>query len=203
MKKILNKNLSRDESTRKRRELILETAIECFVLKGFHQTSIRDIANSASISLGGLYNHFDSKDALISEIAVLEAVELEKFEMILAKYNDPLVAIENFSSEYLHYIQQQPNATLTVEITAEAIRNPIIAEGFIANRKKMSESVSSVLSKGIELKQFDPKMNTKEVAELIIDLVEGLGLRSAFLGKKTSKVSRASLQYMIKKCLSI
>jgi hypothetical protein len=103
----------------------------------------------------------------------------------------------------LHYIQQQPNATLTVEITAEAIRNPIIAEGFIANRKKMSESISSVLSKGIELKQFDPKMNTKEVAELIIDLVEGLGLRSAFLGKKTSKVSRASLQYMIEKCLSI
>ena len=51
MKKILNKNLSRDESTRKRRKLILETAIECFVLKGFHQTSIRDIANSASISL--------------------------------------------------------------------------------------------------------------------------------------------------------
>jgi hypothetical protein len=46
-------------------------------------------------------------------------------------------------------------------------------------------------------------MNTKEVAELIIDLVEGLGLRSAFLGKKASKVSRASLQYMIKKCLSI
>jgi len=31
----------------KRREVILETAIECFVLKGFHhQTSIRDIANS-------------------------------------------------------------------------------------------------------------------------------------------------------------
>jgi len=39
-------------------------------------------------------------------------------------------------------------------------------------------------------------MNTKEVAELIIDLVERLGLRFCFLGKKTSKVIQANpLQY--------
>jgi AcrR family transcriptional regulator len=196
-------NISRGANALKRRDLILNTAVECFLTKGFHKTSIRDIASKAGISLGNLYNHFESKDALIAEISALEAKDLTEFEDILTNTQDPLMAIEQFINKYLEYIEQPSNAVLTVEITAEAIRNPRISEGFLENRLNIAKKILSVLSRGVRLGHFDPKTDNMEVAELLIDLVEGLALRSAFAEKKTSKKSKQSLQYMVQKCICV
>lgn len=54
------------------REKIVEAALHSFTQKGFHQTSMRDIAQAAGVSVGNLYNHFTGKEALIGEIALLE-----------------------------------------------------------------------------------------------------------------------------------
>ena len=54
------------------REKIVEAALHSFTHKGFHQTSMRDIAQTAGVSVGNLYNHFTGKEALIGEIALLE-----------------------------------------------------------------------------------------------------------------------------------
>lgn len=53
-----------------RRELVLETAADFFVRKGFNGTSIRDIAKAAGMLPGSLYYHFPSKEALL--VAVFE-----------------------------------------------------------------------------------------------------------------------------------
>ena len=45
-----------------RRETIVNAAIGCFIDKGFHTTSMRDIAQAASVSLGNLYNYFPGKE---------------------------------------------------------------------------------------------------------------------------------------------
>lgn len=51
------------------RDKIVEAALHSFTHKGFHQTSMRDIALAAGVSVGNLYNHFAGKEALIDEIA--------------------------------------------------------------------------------------------------------------------------------------
>jgi AcrR family transcriptional regulator len=51
-----------------KRELILQTALEMFALKGFENTSISMIAKKAGISKGLLYNYFESKEDLLSNI---------------------------------------------------------------------------------------------------------------------------------------
>jgi len=43
----------------------MDTALDLFANKGFHSTSIQDIAEKAGISKGLLYNYFDSKEDLI------------------------------------------------------------------------------------------------------------------------------------------
>jgi len=53
-----------------RKALIMDKALELFVAKGFHATSISDIARQAGISKGLMYNYFKSKEDLIKEIAV-------------------------------------------------------------------------------------------------------------------------------------
>ncbi|MFE3188511.1 TetR family transcriptional regulator [Nocardia sp. NPDC059240] len=47
---------------------ILETAIEVIATRGYHGTSVRDIAQAASVSAGSIYNHFESKQGLLEVI---------------------------------------------------------------------------------------------------------------------------------------
>jgi AcrR family transcriptional regulator len=53
---------------RDRREDILQTSLHLFAEKGFHGTSMRDIARSADITEGLIYHYFESKRDLFRAI---------------------------------------------------------------------------------------------------------------------------------------
>jgi AcrR family transcriptional regulator len=55
----------------KTRAAIIHAAHDLFADQGYHGTSMRQIAGTAGIALGGLYNHFESKEK------VFEAIVLE------------------------------------------------------------------------------------------------------------------------------
>src|SRR3954449_13183403 len=78
-----------------RREQLLKIAAELFASKGFKNTTVRDIADSAGILSGSLYHHFDSKESMIDEILRTFQEELfGQYEEILASGADPLVQLE-------------------------------------------------------------------------------------------------------------
>ena len=56
-----------------RRAAILRTAMEAFATRGYHGTSIDDIASAAGISKALIYEHFPSKQALHAEVITAEA----------------------------------------------------------------------------------------------------------------------------------
>lgn len=58
----------RGEDTRAR---LLESALQQFLQHGFHGAVMRDIAAGAGLAVGGIYNHFDGKEAIFA--AVLDA----------------------------------------------------------------------------------------------------------------------------------
>jgi AcrR family transcriptional regulator len=49
---------------------IEEAAVELFLKYGYHATSMRQIAERAGLALGGIYNHFASKDEIFEAIIV-------------------------------------------------------------------------------------------------------------------------------------
>ena len=51
-----------------RRAQLLAIAAEMFATRGYSQTTVRDIADEAGILSGSLYHHFDSKEAMLTEI---------------------------------------------------------------------------------------------------------------------------------------
>lgn len=67
-----------------RKDAILKTAQQLFFEKGFAETSIQDILNALSISKGGFYHYFDSKNALLEEICrENSAREIDRIRMEL------------------------------------------------------------------------------------------------------------------------
>ena len=51
-----------------KRQEIVQAAYGLFVQQGYHGTSMRQIASNAEIALGGLYNHFNSKEQVFKEV---------------------------------------------------------------------------------------------------------------------------------------
>jgi AcrR family transcriptional regulator len=54
-------NLSKGEASQQR---IVEAAYTLFLEQGFHGTSMRQIAERAGLTMGGIYNHFDGKESI-------------------------------------------------------------------------------------------------------------------------------------------
>ncbi len=52
------------------RTAIEDAAVELFMEHGYHATSMRQIAERAGLALGGIYNHFASKEELFEGIIV-------------------------------------------------------------------------------------------------------------------------------------
>ena len=61
-------SINRVSKKEKRKEQIMQGALELFASKGFYSTTIPDIALSLKMSVGNMYNYFKSKDILAEEI---------------------------------------------------------------------------------------------------------------------------------------
>jgi AcrR family transcriptional regulator len=74
-------NVKKGETTR----LAIENAaIQLFLEQGYHATSMRQIADHAGLALGGIYNHFSSKDEIFEAIIVDQHPYKKILPLILA-----------------------------------------------------------------------------------------------------------------------
>lgn len=187
----------REKAKAARRNLIVGATIECFINNGIHQTGVRDIAKHANISLGNLYNHFASKDELIAEIAILDGAGLDVFVEALNSSQDALTGIKKFIGDYLDYVVQTDNSFLTIDIIAESLRNPTIAEQFEINRAKIADALAAMIERGIAADIIRKDINSDETVRLFLDTIEGLGLRCGLANTTPSKTARKTLDEMI------
>jgi AcrR family transcriptional regulator len=61
-----------DQDKSRRRDEIMAAAKEVFARKGFHATTIADIAKEAGLAYGSIYWYFDSKDDLFHALMAVE-----------------------------------------------------------------------------------------------------------------------------------
>lgn len=70
---------------------IEDAAKELLIKQGFHATSMRDVAKRAGISLGNVYNYFETKEAIFESIVNRYVVIIDqRLKEILEELNEPL-----------------------------------------------------------------------------------------------------------------
>jgi AcrR family transcriptional regulator len=67
---------------------IEEAALRLFMEQGYHATSMRQIAERAELALGGIYNHFSSKDEIFEGIIIDKHPYRRLLPAILAAQGD-------------------------------------------------------------------------------------------------------------------
>ena len=72
------------------REEIVNAAHQLFLERGYHGTSMREIAQQAHVALGGIYNHFISKDDIFTAVLIEHHPYLEMIPAMQAAQGDTL-----------------------------------------------------------------------------------------------------------------
>ena len=80
------------EDALKTRQLLIESAIQQFALRGVTGTTLADIADAAGVTRGAVYWHFSSKAELFNEMwqQQLPLRDLLKHEFTSSHAQDPL-----------------------------------------------------------------------------------------------------------------
>ncbi|EKT4093899.1 TPA: TetR/AcrR family transcriptional regulator [Stenotrophomonas maltophilia] len=169
--------MNRADRNEQRIAQILQAALQCFLVKGFHQTSMRDIAQAAGVSLGNLYNHFPGKEAIILAVAVAESEELAPLLQRLAASDGERTQVMAFLQDF-HALCRQPEwATLAVEVLAESARNPAVAEAFAANRRQLQQVLADALQHVAQRERRRPALAPTLQAQVLLDAIESDALR--------------------------
>ena len=164
--------MNRADRNEQRIAQILQAALQCFLVKGFHQTSMRDIAQAAGVSLGNLYNHFPGKEAIILAVAVAESEELAPLLQRLAASDGERTQVMAFLQDF-HALCRQPEwATLAVEVLAESARNPAVAEAFAANRRQLQATLAEALQQMAQRERRRPVLAPALQAQVLLDAIE-------------------------------
>jgi len=105
---------------------IVETARQVFTKRGYHHTSMNDIAEATGLQKGSLYHHFSSKEALM--IAAVENFQTKFREGALAAtQNDALNTEQKYFNEWIDAVTE-----ILSEVYAEEGARKIAKESIAA-----------------------------------------------------------------------
>lgn len=110
------------------RDRILCAALKCFVEHGFHAASMASIAENAQMSPGLIYRYFENKNAIV--LAIVQR-QLEEKRAMIRQLQSSRQFVDGLLGAFEEWRAQPRNAmsvALMLEMSAEATRNPQIAE---------------------------------------------------------------------------
>ncbi len=114
-----------------RRVQILDAAIKVFAQRGFHRTTIRDVAKAAGVADGTIYNYFENKTALL--LGILNRLnETERRAEDLAQVAD--TDIRAFFRQYLRHrfaVLSQGGPEVFQVVLSEVLVNPELRELYL------------------------------------------------------------------------
>lgn len=117
---------TRQEQKERRRQEIVNAALELFVSKGYAATKITDIAERVNMSTGLMFHYFESKEALYEELIRmgLEGTSYPGAQ----KYEHAIDYFLKFTEELFEYMKKQPIVAKMFVLMAEAGRSEATPE---------------------------------------------------------------------------
>ena len=128
---------SRSDRARLREAQILDAAKHCFSRVGFHSSSMAQIAAQAQMSVGQIYRHFRSKEALIEGIVQQDIAAQSSYIASVSDEDlpDVLTAVGR-NKDFTGTTPIAQHLALMLEIVAEAARNPKVREIVLSSQKR-------------------------------------------------------------------
>jgi AcrR family transcriptional regulator len=142
---------------------IIQAALEIFVKKGYHGTSVTEITNKVGLTKGALYSHFSSKGELLLRVidefkshfigGMTEALSqcsgnaLDKIHCVIS-FNSRFALENEHLCVFLTF--------LTTELNADVDFEPALKGTYKEYLKIMSDIIGQGIRQGLFRKELDP-----------------------------------------------
>lgn len=165
---------TQESATAKRRKAqILDAAEDCFRRKGFHCSSMAQIAAVAGMSPGHIYHYFKKKEDIVIAIVARERSGLDVLlrEASARSGESSIVeALAQQAAKFASLHKELSRASLAMEILAEAARNPAIAAEVRRDDEALRQAFLSALG--------DASRRSQARQEMVAALMEGFSARA-------------------------
>jgi len=148
------------------REGIIQAAARIFSEKGYHATSMQEIADAVNLQKASLYHHFSSKQEILAEI-LDQAFDLinNRLEIVLAQ---PLSADEKLRQamiSYFHTIAENQNLSAVLLLEMRSL-NPELKARQSTRREKFESLWKDLIVEGRQQGVFievDPSLTGRAI----------------------------------------
>jgi AcrR family transcriptional regulator len=158
------------------KQKIMKAAMDVFSRKGYAKASIREIARTAGISIGGVYLYFRNKEELYRSLISERMLDIgNKTETIARKTQSAPEALSHFLGMHLE------NALKHKEFILLHIREHGFAFGAQEKRKffrRQRELIEQIIRQGIRTGEFR-KCKADDMAKVILGSLRGVILSMA------------------------
>lgn len=175
----LEANISHKITTR---DKILDVTLELITRNGFDATSVADICQAAEVSKGAFYHHFTSKQALFLELMQrwLDTLDIG-FQMASntsVSVPESLLMMAGMTGSIIQEVKT--GLPVLIEFWRQASLDPVIWQKSITPYHKYLTYFENLVVKGITEGTFDPSVDPKIAARLLISLAMGFLLQASF-----------------------
>jgi len=175
-----------EKLVQKRREQIIFAAIKLFSQKGFHKTTLRELAEEAGISAGNIYDYIGSKEDIFFLIhGHLARIAEEKFEQNIQDIEYPLDKLKEIIHTEFDLMYEWSDAILLIYQETHTLSMPRVKSILERERKHISK-LEQVLEECIK-KNMLRDCNTRIVANLITSMIDAWVLRRWDLRKQVTR----------------
>lgn len=179
------------ENTRAR---LLQAAHEVFAEVGLDAASVETICERAGFTRGAFYSNFESKDelflALITQLSEDKLDEVSVRVKRLSGTDDPRDLVRQIADMSL---AERMEPELLSEVRTQALRDPRLAEAFLAWRAQILRRVETIVREVSELHGLSLRMPVPDAASLLLDVSEQCSVQSA-LERLTERQATKAMQ---------
>jgi AcrR family transcriptional regulator len=159
-----------EEKQAKRRHAIVQQAAGIFLKKGFHETSMQEIAKATGLGKSTLYDYFKTKDEIL--VCILE----EQFDNMTEEARN--IALQDLPPDQRlrllmekHIENLQANKSLFMKLTAESQCLKLESQRQLQDKRQTYQDlIRAIIDEGIHAGNFR-QVNSLLAARLLVDAV--------------------------------
>ncbi len=185
--------LTRERRRELTRTALIEAAADLFARRGFHATSLEEIAHAAGFTRGAIYKNFRSKEEIL--LAVVEW----NIDLQLAAYSDVLEAAPEESSDrataaaevWAHFFRRDPTLILLeLEIRLHALRDPNFRPRLVEWERQWRERIAQFVGEQVRHARLRLPIPPADFAAFALAGVEGLSFAAAVHADESERYDR-------------
>ncbi|MBO8141217.1 MAG: TetR/AcrR family transcriptional regulator [Firmicutes bacterium] len=185
----------RERKRARTKQAIYDAAMRLFAAKGFHETSVDDIAAAAQVSRATLFNYFGTKAGVLRYYSEMLADYLTRSAEEVRSLASPLDRMRRFLEGWLEYtVQHEAEAR---QVYLFALGDPGSLLNGTPARRSLFSVFQSMVREGQEKQEIRSDLPSEHLAGLILSVYQAAVISFLFAGEPLERLADSAWKFVL------